>query len=52
MTKLTLETEYGTYSVEVNEDDMNITDVFDRLLIPVLLSAGYDEHSIKEQLAD
>lgn len=52
MTKITLETEHGAYSVEIDDEDMSVNDVFSRLMIPVMLSAGYDEYSIKEQLAD
>lgn len=47
-TKLTLENEYGIYAVEVNKSNMEISDVFETLIAPILLAAGYSTDNIKE----
>ncbi len=52
MTKLTLENEYGIYSVENRKDDPDLAAVIEFLVIPVLLAAGYHQNSIDEALGD
>jgi hypothetical protein len=42
--------ENGNYSVEVREAEQNIADVFEYLIIPVLLAAGYKQESIDNYL--
>lgn len=48
MTKLTLETCYGRYEVEVAEDDHNIGDLWDAVIKPCLLAAGYGEATVND----
>lgn len=52
MTKLTLENENGEYSIAIKEEEINLYNVFQHLIIPILLSAGYSADSINEQLSE
>lgn len=40
-TEMTLENRYGTVCVSVNEDDLSIGDVLEKLVVPLLSGAGY-----------
>jgi len=40
MTKITLEICYGTYSISVPKDDLDIYEIGDELLIPLSWAAG------------
>ena len=51
-TRLTLKNEYGEHTVEVYGSDMCIEDMFDELIIPVPLSAGYAQESIDRYLGE
>lgn len=51
-TKLTLENDYGTYSVGINKQDLTIGSMFEDLVIPVLLAAGYQQESIDNCLGE
>lgn len=46
-TKATLETEYGTVSVEFNEGDLTVDKLFESVIEPLLLAAGYQMPSIE-----
>lgn len=48
MTKISFENENGKYMVEVDKEDMYLTEIICDLLIPVLLAAGYHYENIKE----
>jgi hypothetical protein len=45
-TRLTLENRYGTHSSLVYDQDMNIYDIWESLIRPVLLSAGYHPNTV------
>ena len=45
-TTITMKTEYGTSEIHVNKDDMNIDDVFEELIEPLLLAVGYSKQTI------
>jgi hypothetical protein len=49
-TKLTLENEHGTYTIEVKETNMDLDGVMIGLVLPILSSAGYqfDLQAIEE----
>lgn len=49
-TTLTLENEYGTYTISVNKTDMPIYEVMDELVEKVLLAAGYHINNVNEVL--
>jgi hypothetical protein len=42
--------DYPAVSVEVSKDDLNIVDIFDDLIIPALLGAGYQRETIDNYL--
>lgn len=42
-TKATLQTPYGIFSIEVPERDLNIDDLWEEVLRPLLLGSGYSE---------
>lgn len=48
--KIIIENKYGTHSVELENknDDLNIFDMWDDILKPLLLAIGYQEGSINE----
>ena len=48
MTKITLENKYGVFSVEYKSELNNINDLFENLVEPVLLSAGYSKELIND----
>ena len=47
-TKLTLQSEYGAYSIHIPNEDMSIDDVMDDLVGPILRAAGYADESIQK----
>ena len=47
MTKITLETQYGSATIAVNQDDMNISDLWEQVIEPLLLAAGYHPETVK-----
>ena len=47
-TKITIKNEFCTYSVEVNKTGMDINEIKEELLIPLLISAGYSHETIKQ----
>jgi len=47
MTKITLENCYGKFSVESNLDDMDINNIMESLVQPLLLAAGYSIDTTK-----
>lgn len=49
-TKLTLETADGVVSIEVNKIDLTVTEMFDEMIIPILLGATYQKRSIAQYL--
>lgn len=51
-TKLTLENEYGTYTIEVPKTDMTVIKMFEDMVEPLLLAAGYQPGSIARYLGD
>jgi hypothetical protein len=50
MTKITFETQYGKYIVEVNKDDMHIESIMTELIIPVLIASGFHPDTISEYI--
>lgn len=52
MTKLTLENKDGVYSVQLDRMCMNIHDVMQEIVGPVLLAAGYHPDHINEYLTE
>ena len=51
-TSLTFQDEYGTYSITVNDRDLTLVEVMDKLVIPVLTSAGYSREAFDEMMAN
>ena len=49
-TKVTLENEYGTYSVEVNQTELALNDLVRDVIKPVILSAGYSPTFLGDHL--
>ena len=49
-TTLTLVNDYGTYSIKIKESDMALEDMMQNLVVPILISAGYDKQYLKEML--
>lgn len=47
---LTLENEYGTYTISINKQDMSIDEVVEELVEKVLLAAGYHINNVNEAL--
>ena len=52
MTKIEFTTESGAYAIAVHPDNMAIDEVVERLLIPVLMAAGYGDESIRRAFAE
>jgi hypothetical protein len=50
-TKLTLSNENGEYAVHVRIGEMNIGEMFENLIVPVLLAAGYSPTVVDEYLS-
>lgn len=51
-TKMTLETNDGTYSVDIPHNDVNIDDMMNIVVGPLLKAAGYSEKLVDEYLGD
>lgn len=49
-TKVTLENEHGTYSVEVKDTELTINALIRDVIKPVVLAAGYSSTVIKDHL--
>lgn len=49
-TELRLSNENGEYSIRLRIIEMNIQDVFENLVVPVLLAAGYSNDAINAYL--
>ena len=47
-TSVTLKTEYGDYSVSVKKTGLDIHEVMDELIKPLLLAAGYHPNNIND----
>ena len=47
--KITLENEYGVYSVETFKSTDGIDSMFENLIAPLLLAAGYHPETIRDQ---
>lgn len=52
MSKITLENEFGTYTIDSKKEVEHINDVMDYLVMPLLLAAGYQPSTIKEGIED
>ena len=50
MTSITLSTQYGTYTISIGKEDMNMEDVMGELIRPLLLAAGYHSETISEYI--
>ena len=50
MKKITLEDEYGVYAIETTQCPVTIDQIFDTLIIPALLAAGFGEGTINDYL--
>ncbi len=50
-TKITLENEHGSFSVELSRDSMSLSDAVEYLVEPLLIAAGYDAESVREALS-
>ena len=48
MTSITIKNEYGEYTIEVNQDDMSISDIIENLVEPCLKATGYSTDVINE----
>lgn len=48
--KITLENYDSKASVEVKREDLNVGEVFEELIVPVLLAVGFDKKIIDECL--
>jgi len=49
-TKVTLENEHGTYSVEVKDIELTIDELIRNVIKPAILAAGYSEKLVNEHL--
>lgn len=50
VTKLTLENEYGTISIEINKTDVTLPTFSNELIKPILLAASYPESVIEKYI--
>ena len=50
MKKITLEDEYGVYAIETTQCPVTIGQIFDTLIIPALLAAGFSDGTINDFL--
>lgn len=48
--EITFKNQYGTYSIEIPDDDLDIKEVAEKLLVPVLLAAGYHIKAIEKYI--
>ena len=47
-TELTLKNENGEYIIKVNEVSMTLSDLYEHVMKPLLLAAGYSEKTIDD----
>ena len=52
MTKLTLETPYGTILIMVPQKDLKLDSVMNDLVKPMLLASGYQAENINEYISE
>jgi len=52
MTSITIETSYSTIKIEVDKDDMTMTEVITDLIRPVIIAAGYSEQTVNEWIEE
>jgi len=52
MTSINFKDEFGSYTIEINKDGMTIDEVFEDLITPVLLAAGYSRKNIEDRICD
>ena len=52
MTSITLSTQDGNYTISLPKDDMNIDEVMQELIKPVLLAATYQPENINEYIPE
>ena len=52
MTSITLSTQYGNYTISLEQDEMCIDAVITDLINPLLLAAGYQPNSIREWIPE
>ena len=50
MRKITLEDAHGTYSIETVDEPVTIDEIFETLIIPALLAAGFNIETINDFL--
>ena len=50
-TEITLRNKYGEYTIRVPQGDLLISEMFDDLIMPALLAAGYHQESIDNWLS-
>ena len=48
---LTLENDYGKYSVEIKGSDQTLDDLFEQAIEPLLVAIGYSKDSIDKYLS-
>jgi hypothetical protein len=46
--KISLTNEYGTYTIELDKECVQLSDYIENLIIPVLLAAGFVRESLDE----
>ena len=51
LTEMTLRNKYGEYTVRIPRGDLLIGEMFDDVVKPVLLAAGYQRESIENWLS-
>ena len=51
-TTISLNDGYGSYTVEVDKVDMSMDEVFQELVIPVLLASGYQRENINQWITE
>jgi len=49
-TAVTISNCFGDYSIEIKDTDMTVDQMFEELIIPVMLAAGYQAKSIEDYL--
>ena len=50
-TEITLRNKYGEYTIRVPQGDMLIGELFDDVVVPVMLAAGYQRESLDNWLS-
>ena len=52
MTSIEFENEYGRYTISMEEDIVQIDNVMQELVKPLLLAAGFQPESVSEYIPD